>query len=460
MIRSRIRTLLLAALVLAAGGFPSRLAAHTALAASAPAAGDTVDGGVGEIRVRFTRPVEGSLTAMALLAGGDTVAAGRGVPVAGSDGKAFTLALPALAPGSYTLAWRTAGADGHIIRGTFVFHVRASSALVVPPVSAPAATTAVVSSETAESDPATSPVAVAVRWAGYVALLGMVGAAAFELGVLRRLRRRREHGVVVARAVYGAWYLAAGAAALSLVTLMVRLWLQSAAVYGPAAALDERMLSLLLENTVWGNAWVLQAIATVAFFFGLLVSRAPHGHSPGWMGSAGAAVILCAVPALSGHAASVEWATGAAILSDALHVLGAGAWLGTLAMLMAAGFPAALSARGTGGTAAFAAMVEAFSPVALVGAGTAGLTGVVNALFHLRVPSELWGTRYGQFLLIKLALLAVVAAIGFHNWRRVRPALGEEAGAQRLHRTARGELVAGALALLVTAILVALPTPE
>jgi putative copper export protein len=128
-------------------------------------------------------------------------------------------------------------------------------------------------------------------------------------------------------------------------------------------------------------------------------------------------------------------------------------------MLMAAGFPAALSARGEGGTVAFAAMVEAFSPVALAGAGTAGLTGIINALFHLRAPAELWGTRYGQFLLIKLALLAVVAAIGFHNWRRIRPTLGDEAGAQRLSRTARGELVAGALALLVTAILVALPTP-
>jgi putative copper export protein len=310
-----------------------------------------------------------------------------------------------------------------------------------------------------ESSSSDSALAVLVRWAGYLALLGMVGAAAFELGVVLPLRRLGAHELVTSRAAYGAWFLAAGAAALSVLLLVVRLWMQSAQAFGAAEALDGGQLRSLLMNTVWGNAWLLQALATVAFFIGLLVARAPHGRTVGWMGAAVGAVILCAVPALSGHAAAVEGRTGIAILSDTVHVLGAGVWLGTLAVLIAAGLPAALWARDGGGTAAFAAMVNRFSPVALASAAVVAATGVINALFHVTAPAQLWTTAYGQFLLAKLALLSVVAATGFYNWRRVRPLLGDEAGALRLRRSARVELLVGGAAILVTAILVALPTP-
>jgi putative copper export protein len=264
---------------------------------------------------------------------------------------------------------------------------------------------------------------------------------------------------VTSRAAYGAWFLAAGAAALSVLLLVVRLWMQSAMAFGAAEALDAGRLASLLENTSWGIAWVLQAIATVAFFVGLLVARAPHGRVVGWIGAAVGAGLLCTVPALSGHAAAVERWTVVAILSDAVHVLGAGVWLGTLGVLIAAGLPAALWARDGGGTDAFAAMVNRFSPLALAGASLAAVTGVVNSLLHVTAVSQLWTTQYGQFLVAKMALLSIVVATGFYNWRRVRPALGDEAGALRLRRSARVELLAGVAAILVTAILVALPTP-
>ncbi len=72
----------------------------------------------------------------------------------------------------------------------------------------------------------------------------------------------------------------------------------------------------------------------------------------------------------------------------------------------------------------------------------------------------LWQTRYGQVLLLKLALLAITAGIGLYNWKRGTPSLSATAqGPQHLRRAATVELVVGVGVLLVTAILVATPTP-
>jgi copper transport protein len=311
--------------------------------------------------------------------------------------------------------------------------------------------------EAGDSD-AASPLSVAVRWIGFLALLGMIGAVAFHYLVVRRVRSP-EMEAVADRATQGAWLLALAAAALSLVALFARLWLQSIQLFGAESAFDHEMLQGLLTGTVWGNGWILQAVATVAFFIGLMGARSKYGRSVGWMGAAVSALLLAFVPALSGHAAAAEKATAVAILSDWLHVLGAGVWLGTLSALMLAGLPAAAFAGEGKAAAGFARMVGAFSPVALLGAGVAGATGVVNSLFHVTAVSQLWSTRYGAMLLLKLALLAVVAGIGFYNWRFVLPTLHESESPARLRRTAALELATGLAVVLVTAILVALPPP-
>ena len=460
------RALAAAALVAAAAlARPDAATAHTGLRASSPSAGETVADTVSRLRLEFTTRVAPGMTSLVLISGADTIAAGRLVEVPGSDGRAYVFPLARLLPpGPCTVAWHTAAQDGHVIRGVIRFVVRRSTP-------APAASTAAQPEEDAAdarddameelaqwSDPS-SPFPVVVRWAGLLALLGMIGAAAFDLFVLRRLRKDAALGRVVDRAAYGAWHLAAAAAALSALTLLARLWLQSVALNGAADAFDGDLLDALVTGTVWGSGWTLQVVATVAFFFGLMISRAPHGRSVGWTGAAVAALLLAAVPALSGHAAAVEGWTALAFVSDWLHVLGAGAWVGTLATLVLAGLPAAAFASEGEGTAAFARLVGAFSPVALTGAGLAAATGVVNSLFHLGSVPQLWETPYGRMLLLKLALLGVVAWLGFYNWRYVLPALHTPASPARLRRTAGTELAAGVAVVLATAVLIALPPP-
>jgi putative copper export protein/methionine-rich copper-binding protein CopC len=467
---SRGRRALLLAAALACALLPAPAAAHTRVESTQPADGDTAHAAVSELRLTFSRAVESELTTITLFRGGAQVAHG-GAKVEGGEGRAFVLALPAaLEAGDYVARWKTVGSDGHVLEGSWRFSVAAASA--PPPTPAAAAAQAAQvqdpplpttdgTDEALEDEvgEAGRPLAVAVRWAWFAALLGMIGAVAFRYGVLPRLDREPGLQPIAGRAEGAVWFVALGAAALSVATLFARLWMQVAALGGASeSAWDGARLDVLLRDTGWGLAWVLQAIATLAFVIGLFIAKAPHGRGVGWMGAGAGAVLLSAVPALSGHAASVGRLNGLAILTDTVHVLGAGVWMGTLAALLAVGIPAGLTAA-DGAAGAVASMVRAFSPMALAGAALVAITGLTSLVFQLDALSDVWSTGYGRALLLKLALLAGVAGLGFYNWRRVLPTLGDDAATQRLRRSARAELGLGLAVLLVTAVLVALPTP-
>jgi putative copper export protein len=62
-------------------------------------------------------------------------------------------------------------------------------------------------------------------------------------------------------------------------------------------------------------------------------------------------------------------------------------------------------------------------------------------------------------LLVKLGLLVGVMLAGAYNWRVVQRRLGPDDAAAQLRRSATVEVVLAVLVLLVTAVLVATPTP-
>ena len=149
-------------------------------------------------------------------------------------------------------------------------------------------------------------------------------------------------------------------------------------------------------------------------------------------------------------------------LVNPMHELAAGLWIGTLFVMVIVGLALVLRqetpADRRGPIAA--AMVNDFSPLALVCGGLVVLFGVITAWRHLNPLSSLWTTPYGWALIAKLVVVAVVFALGAWNWRRGRPTLGSEAGAHGLKRSATSELVAAGVVLVITAILVSLPSPR
>ena len=107
-----------------------------------------------------------------------------------------------------------------------------------------------------------------------------------------------------------------------------------------------------------------------------------------------------------------------------------------------------------------ALLVSRFSPLALGAAALLGTTGVITAVRHLKYWSALWTTPYGYVFDVKFALVLCVIALGAWNWRRMTPRLGDEAAAHDLRRSARAELTFAGLVLLVTGILVSIPSPR
>lgn len=373
------------------------------------------------------------------------------------------------------------------------------------------------------------------------ATLLVLGAVAVRLVVLPRWRRAAAPGpaddetrlALALDAQLARW--AAGAAVAGAVGAALRLAEQAATLGQSALPADAGALDGLaaafpvgaLLGTRWGHAWAVQALA---FVVAAVAARAvrrraraavdPHTGAPtgsaapaaGWVPLGVAALALAVVPAWLGHAAADERFPTLSIVADVVHVLGAGAWIGGLALLLAVALP--LVARGgalaagdgapaAGRTGALAALIRAYSPLALGGAAALAASGVVGGWLRvlpavappagdgaLAVPLGALladGGPWPRILLLKLVAVAAVAALGFWHWRRATPALAAHdrepvaapapadatlaalddspfaplpTPARRMARSMALELALAAVVLLATALLVGTQPPE
>ena len=203
----------------------------------------------------------------------------------------------------------------------------------------------------------------------------------------------------------------------------------------------------------WAGGWWPQAGAAVLAVVGAACwIRRPAG---GWWLTALAAAGAWITLPLTGHAASFD--TFLPHLAQVAHGIGAGLWVGALAVVVAV---ASLLRREPDGQGRVAQLVRSFSPMAFAAVATIVLSGVVTGVFYLASVDALWATPYGRVLLLKVALFLATGAVGAYNWRRLTPRLGEASGPGRLLRSARLELLLAAAVLLVTALLVHLAIPR
>lgn len=462
--RTRMKGALLALGVLL--GNPANALAHPFLRRSSPGASDTVAAGPAVLRLVFSEPIELRFTQVELVGPGGSLGYLAGISVVPDSLGIVTAPVGRVLPaGNYVVRWQAAGDDGHVVRGEYGFVVSGTPGAgeaagnVVPPGSD--SLHKIRHPGTAPVDTAfdaSSPLFVALRWLMYLGLLGIIGAIVFQSVVLSLARRR---GGAASRLLADDLQprvarFGLAAAVVFLVSVPGRLFAQSLSMHGAGAALDSGLIFGMIAHTMWGWSWLAQVVLGLGTYAGF--RRVVRGRG-GWGFARAGALLLAFTPAFAGHAIAAERWIPFAVLSDGIHILGASGWLGTLAVLLFVGLAGALRLPEPERGPVSADLVNAFSPVALGFAGAAAVTGAFSTLVHTGRIADLWQTAYGLVLLLKLGVLSVVAATGAFNWRKVRPVMGDELAARRIGRSATVELLVAVVVLVVTAVLVALPTP-
>ena len=286
-----------------------------------------------------------------------------------------------------------------------------------------------------------------MEYIGFIGSFLPAGAIGFRFAVLRgAIARVEQTGVDTTRRRVLA-DTARRAAVIGLIGTIVGAALLLYQLPGLAARRHTTVAQLMTHNAVTELQIGFLVLALIGFVLAL------EGSNVGWW--------LAGVGFVAGllrNAFLAEWGE----LSNPLHVLAAGLWIGTLFVMLIAGVTVVLHsevARDQRGPIV-SDMVYSFSPLALSAAPVLVLFGVIIAWQHLHVLSNLWLSAYGVTLIVKLCLVAVVFALGTWNWRRQRPTLGSEGAAVAIKRSATMEVAVAALVLVATSILLSIPAPR
>jgi len=276
-----------------------------------------------------------------------------------------------------------------------------------------------------------------VQFVGYFLAIGAVG---FRFGVVRRTRGISDEAKEILRADEAAMFGVVGVLLIGL-----------ALVGGPytnAITHDKTFAESLPKNL---SAFEFKLAMLVLALVGFTLVRV--ASSVGWTLAAIGILFAVLQPIYTGKLPGKV---------NALHVLAASTWLGTLTVLTVVGIRGVIRSATAGQQRAelVCDLVNSFSPLALTAATIVGITGLTTAWLHLKRLSSLWTTSYGITLVVKLILVGIVVALGAWNWRRVRPSLGDEGSELTIRRSATMELTFAALVLIVTSVLVTLPSPK
>ncbi|MGW5332375.1 copper resistance CopC/CopD family protein [Streptomyces bauhiniae] len=408
-ITPRLRTLVLLLLAvtgaLFAGAAPA--SAHAALTGSDPAQGVVVDRAPTQISLTFSEQVAmGDESLRVLDPKGKPVQSGTPANVSGTT---YAVRLHAgLADGTYTVAYQVVSADSHPVAGAYTFSIGAPSRTVVSS-----------DAEAGAGGGAVGSLYAVGRYLSYAGFIVLAGGAAFVLVCWRQGAGVR----ALQRLVVGGW-LTLTAATLGL--LLLRGSYTSSGRLGDVLDLD--LLGQVLQ-TKTGAALVsrLLLLAAAALFvavlFGAYARREEEEGADedavaerrdlGFGLAIGGVVVaagLAASWAMAEHA-STGLQPGIAMPVDIVHLLAVACWFGGLTALLVAPY------RAPTDTPLGTDSVRRFSRLAFGSVLALVATGIYQSWRQLGSWSAFTDTRYGQLLLVKLGLVAVMVGLAWISRR-------------------------------------------
>ena len=392
--------------------------AHATLVSSSPADGAVLARAPARVSVTFDEAVGVSPDSLRVFTP-DGQRADSSATAHGSRPQEITVALlPGLGRGTYTVGWHVISADSHPVQGAFTFSVGAPSSTAVNPA--------------ALGPPASRLVSIAfglVRWLGFSCFALLIGAVAFVICCWPAGARRPP----ALRLTMGAW---GGLAVSTLAAVLLQ------GVYGAGQGIGHVFWPDVLHATLHSRYGLALGVRLLLVVAALVMFAITLGGPPPASRRARATAIVAwgvLTAALAGTWAVADHAgTGIqvplSVPSDIIHLSAMAIWLGGLGMLATIVLrrprpPGPRSARGAarrrgrGATVEAAQAVSRFSPIALGCVAAIVVTGTYQAWRGVGTWGALTGTTYGRLLLMKIAGMCTLIALGYLARRRIAEGL-------------------------------------
>lgn len=417
--------------LVAALAAPASAFAHAALLRTSPSASVVTNHPPKEVDMTFSEAVEPQFATVSVTnpaAVQQTSAKSHRSPT--DPDTLVTPLKPNLPQGWYLVYWRVISADGHPVKGAFLFAVGPNPgpqpAFVIPSLTESAAT----------------PPLLIARWVTFLTAMCAIG-----LLILRTLIARD-----VPRRVPGT----------SLRSISIAFWASILVALVATPVYDVMSTAKFAQRSVWDLGNVVPLLNSSHFGHTLLnleivlALLAAAGGIAIWLdaperkqrsiaallaliGALAAAGSVLLVPGLAGHAAQTNprWLS---LGLDWLHLAAGSIWIGGLVGLLVLG-----ARLGKLRVQALTATVPRFSRLAFVTVIALVGSGIGSSLQHFPTLASLWDTSYGKALVLKLILLGGTIAIAAVNFTRTSP---------RFVRAASGVAGAGSSAASLLRILV------
>jgi copper transport protein len=418
----RLRRVVVGTALAAAVLAPAQQAfAHAGLVASVPSANAVLETGPPNIELDFNEAVDANLSTIELYDQNATLIP-TGEPVRITDDTVVQASVPTIDDGVYVVVWRVPSADGHVVNGVFSFQVGVTSGVDVGALIDKVSGNATATSQVGRLD-------TAARLLALIGLIVIVGG-----GVLAVQSADAESNRML---LWLAW-----------VFLLVGT-LGSFGLYGAKVVAGSP--SDAIRPSVWGKvvgshtASVLLVRVVVVLVVGVLLLTFARRAGDVWRGGALAiSVALLLTFSSIGHANAQHPAT-LWIAVDAVHLAAVSLWIGGL-LMFAFGTSTWLTDPDS------ERIVRRFSVTATVAVPVIVATGVAQTLKLAGNLEDVTSTSWGRTLLVKVAVVTVLVAIGgVSHW------VLRNDGPAAIKRTVLVEALIGIAIVGLAAALVALP---
>ncbi|MEP7201353.1 MAG: copper resistance protein CopC [Ilumatobacteraceae bacterium] len=394
--------------------------AHAGLEASVPSANAVLEAGPPNIELDFNEAVDADLSVIELY-DQDAKLMATGPPERITDDTVVQASVPQIGDGVYVVVWRTPSADGHVVSGVFSFQVGAQSGVDVG---------ALIDkvSGGAEANSTVRRLDTAARLLALIGLIVVVGG-----GVLATQFADSPNRTLL----WLAWVFL-------LVGTLGSIGVYGAKVVGGTAA-DAVKPSVWSKVAGSHTASILLLRVVLAIAIGVLLVTFSRRANDLWRGASLAVCVALVLTYSSIGHANTQHPASLWVAIDAVHLAAVSLWIGGLVML-AFGTSTWLTDPDA------EPIVRRFSLTAMLTVPVIVATGAAQTLKLAGSLDDVASTSWGRTLLVKIAVVTVLVAIGgVSQW------LLRNDGPAALKRTVFAEALVGIAVVGLAAALVALP---